>query len=207
MIIDWREVWLEFIVRNILTGSLYNKYYDKKNKLWLDNPYGIKIPDWMDEHDEFTDPIFTPTTKEKNDVPVNANLVREQFPDEVSFILKVVKKFTDFMYDRWYILEDGKIELFLNSLNEVVWWDEFFTPETFRFIKKENFNKERKFKSEGKQIIRDIWEEQDWIKLFNEFMDSNPDVEILNIAEIIWPETPAIVLKSYRDILSAMKNT
>ena len=205
MIIDWREVWLEFIVRNRLTGSLYNKYYDKKNKVWLENPYGIKIPDWMDEHDAFPKPIFTPTTKEKNDVPVNAELVMEKFPEEVAFILKVVEKFTEFMHERWYVLEDGKIELFLNSLNEVVWWDEFFSPETFRFIKIENFNEEKKFKSEGKQIIRDVWEEQNWMELFNEFMDSNPDAEILNISEVIWQDTPELVLRSYREILEAMK--
>lgn len=208
--IDGWETGVEFVVRNHLTGSLHDKYY----ALWKENPYGIDIPKDMKEWDKFENPIFTPTRKTKDDEELNAAEVEKQIPDEVKLVMSIFKAFTEFMHERWYILIDWKIELFKNSQWKVVFGDELFTPESCRFVKIEKYKeylnqkadwKDVKLPSEGKQIIRDIWNKEWWQAMFEEFLTSNPDAETLKIAEIIGKETPWIVLKSYREILQAMK--
>jgi phosphoribosylaminoimidazole-succinocarboxamide synthase len=199
MEIDGREQWLELIMRNYNTGSLYNKFYKKS----IPNPYGIDIPVWMNEWDKFPEPIFTPTTKDKNDTPVNSALVREIFPELIVKIERLFAEFTEYMYEKGYVVVDTKVEVFINSRWEPVLGDEIFTPESSRFIKKEDFEAGR-YISADKQIIRNLGIEFKWQERWVDLLKENPKAKLLPVAHEITSDMKVQVIWWYNNILSAL---
>ena len=99
--------------------------------------------------------LFTPTTKDKNDTPIKSEVVRKQCPEIIESLQKLFKEFTDFCYERGYVIVDTKFEVFINSRGEWALGDEILTPESSRFIKREDFEA-GKYVSADKQIIRNL---------------------------------------------------
>lgn len=155
---DGRKVGLELIFRKFLTGSLYKKQYLKG----LD-PYGLVLPPGLREWTEFEDVIFTPTTKEAKDIPINHEVVRKAFPDEVRAAESLFMAGYKYAYERGFVMPDGKFEFFVNSKGEVVLGDEALTPESSRFITVSNFENQI-FIPADKQIIRNYGEAHKWVE-------------------------------------------
>ena len=152
---DGEIVQFELIFRNYLTGSLFDAC---ENGL---DPYGLDLPKGLKQWHKFETPIFTPTTKGIKDEPLNSLKVRETFTEIVSSLEKLFKDFTDFAQDRGIIVVDTKFEIFVNSKGEWVLGDEVLTPESSRFISKEDFDAAN-YISMDKQILRDFGKADNW---------------------------------------------
>ena len=148
-------VQFELIFRNYLTGSLFDAC---QNNL---DPYGLNLASGLKQWHKFETPIFTPTTKGVKDEPLNSEKIRELFSEIISSLEKLFKDFTAFAYERGIIVVDTKFEIFVNSKNEWVLGDEVLTPESSRFISKEDFDAQN-YISMDKQILRDFGKEDNW---------------------------------------------
>ena len=153
--IDGEIVQFELIFRNYLTGSLFDACQNGKD------PYGLDLASDLPQWYKFSTPIFTPTTKGVKDEPLNSAKVRETFPEIVSSLEKLFKDFTKFAEDRGIIVVDTKFEIFVNSKGEWVLGDEVLTPESSRFISKEDFDAAN-YISMDKQILRDFGKADNW---------------------------------------------
>jgi phosphoribosylaminoimidazole-succinocarboxamide synthase len=153
--IDGEIVQFELIFRNYLTGSLFDACQNGKD------PYGLDLASDLPQWYKFSTPIFTPTTKGVKDEPLNSAKVRETFPEIVSSLEKLFKDFTKFAEDRGIIVVDTKFEIFVNSKGEWVLGDEVLTPESSRFISKEDFDVQN-YISMDKQILRDFGKVENW---------------------------------------------
>ncbi len=153
--IDGDVVQFEFIFRNYLTGSLFDAC---QNGI---DPYGLELSSDLEQWHKFETPIFTPTTKGIKDVPLNSQVVREKFPEIISSMENLFKSFTQFALDNGIVIVDTKFEIFINSKGEWVLGDEVLTPESSRFISKEDFDAGN-YISMDKQILRDFGKAQNW---------------------------------------------
>ncbi|WP_321469068.1 phosphoribosylaminoimidazolesuccinocarboxamide synthase [Halarcobacter sp.] len=153
--IDGEVVQFEFIFRNYLTGSLYEAT-QKGN-----DPYGLELSSDLKEWHKFETPLFTPTTKGVKDIPLNSKKVRDVFPEIISSLENLFKEFTKFAEDNGIVIVDTKLEVFVNAKGEWILGDEILTPESSRFITKENFNKAN-YISMDKQILRNFAKENNW---------------------------------------------
>lgn len=153
--IDGEVVQFEFIFRNYLTGSLFEACKTGND------PYGLDLSSDLAQWHKFETPIFTPTTKGIKDEPLNSATVREIFPEIISSMENLFKDFTKFAEDNGIVIVDTKFEIFINSKGEWVLGDEVLTPESSRFIAKEDFDAAN-YISMDKQILRDFGKANDW---------------------------------------------
>jgi phosphoribosylaminoimidazole-succinocarboxamide synthase len=153
--IDGEVVQFELIFINYLTGSLFDACQNGSD------PYGLNLPSGLKQWHKFETPIFTPTTKGIKDEPLNTEKVKVKFPEIVTNLEKLFKDFTSFAEDRGIIVVDTKFEIFVNSKGEWVLGDEVLTPESSRFISKEDFDAEN-YISMDKQLLRNFGKENNW---------------------------------------------
>lgn len=153
--IDGEVVQFEFIFRNYLTGSLFDATQNGND------PYGLNLASDLKEWHKFETPLFTPTTKGVKDIPLNSQKVREAFPEIISSLEKLFKDFTVFAEENGIIVVDTKLEVFVNAKGEWILGDEILTPESSRFISKENFDAGN-YISMDKQILRNFAKENSW---------------------------------------------
>jgi phosphoribosylaminoimidazole-succinocarboxamide synthase len=154
-VVDGDLVQFELIFRNYLTGSLFDACQNGSD------PYGLNLPSGLAQWHKFETPIFTPTTKGIKDEPLNSQKVRELFPEIVTSLEKLFKDFTIFAQDRGIIVVDTKFEIFVDSEGQWVLGDEVLTPESSRFISKEDFDA-KNYISMDKQILRDFGKVDNW---------------------------------------------
>lgn len=153
--IDGEVVQFEFIFRNYLTGSLYEACQTGND------PYGLELSPNLKQWHKFETPIFTPTTKGVKDIPLNTAKVRVVFPEIITSLENLFKEFTQFAQDNGIIIVDTKFEAFVDKNGQWVLGDEVLTPESSRFIAKEDFDKGA-FISMDKQILRDFGKKDNW---------------------------------------------
>jgi phosphoribosylaminoimidazole-succinocarboxamide synthase len=153
--IDGEVVQFEFIFRNYLTGSLFDACQNGND------PYGLNLPNDLEQWHKFETPIFTPTTKGVKDIPLNSQVVREKFPEIIDSLEKLFKDFTQHALDNGIIIVDTKLEVFVDRDGKWVLGDEVLTPESSRFIDKKDFDN-KNYISMDKQILRDFGKENNW---------------------------------------------
>ncbi len=172
--IDGDVVQFEFIFRNYLTGSLFEACQNGND------PYGLDLPTDLKQWHKFDTPIFTPTTKGIKDEPLNSAKVREVFPEIVSSMEKLFKDFTKYAQDNGIVVVDTKFEIFINSKGDWVLGDEVLTPESSRFIAREDFDAQN-YISMDKQILRDFGKQNNWKEQAKELKSGQKlDVEVPN---------------------------
>lgn len=153
--IDGEVVQFEFIFRNYLTGSLFEACQNGND------PYGLDLSSDLKQWHKFETPIFTPTTKGIKDLPLNSEKVRNNFPEIIETLEKLFKDFTKFAQHNGIVIVDTKFEVFVDKDNKWVLGDEVLTPESSRFIAKEDFEN-GDFISMDKQILRDFGKKDNW---------------------------------------------
>jgi len=153
--IDGEIVQFELIFRNYLTGSLFEATHNGND------PYDLNLNANLEEWHKFETPLFTPTTKGVKDIPLNSQQVRELFPEIISSLEKLFIDFTSYAYENGIIVVDTKLEVFVNAKGEWILGDEILTPESSRFISKENFDA-KNYISMDKQILRNFAKKNSW---------------------------------------------
>lgn len=148
---------LEVIVRGYITGSAWKEY--KK----LKTVHGLKIDQELQESLEFTEPIFTPSTKaeqgehDENISPEQAAaIVGQELCDKVAAI--AIKLYTDakeYAKTRGIIIADTKFEFGLDEDDNVVLVDEVLTPDSSRFWNAATYKVGESQDSYDKQFLRD----------------------------------------------------
>lgn len=189
--IDGEVVQFELIFRNYLTGSLFEA--TKKGE----DPYGLNLSSDLKEWSKFETPLFTPTTKGVKDIPLNSQKVREIFPEIISSLEKLFKEFTEFAQENGIIVVDTKLEVFVNSKGEWILGDEILTPESSRFISKEDFDAGN-YISMDKQILRDFGKKENW-KEQSKSLKSGEKLEV-----VVPKEIEDKILNGYKTILERL---
>ena len=87
--------------------------------------------------------------------------VTEVFPEIISSMEKLFKDFTQYAEDNGIVVVDTKFEIFVNAKGDWVLGDEVLTPESSRFISKEDFDAQN-YISMDKQILRDFGKKNNW---------------------------------------------
>lgn len=191
--INGEIIQFELIFRNYLTGSLYDALQENKD------PHGLNLASNLKQWYKFENPIFTPTTKGVKDIPLNSKKVRDIFPQIIESLEELFKDFIKFAEDRDIIVVDTKFEIFVNKKGDWVLGDEVLTPESSRFISKEDFDAGN-YISMDKQILRDFGKAQNW-KEQAKYLKAG---EKLNV--IVPDSIKNKILDGYKTILSRLSN-
>lgn len=149
---------LEAIVRGYITGSAWSSY--KKTG----EVNGKKLPEGLQESQEFPEPIYTPSTKaelgqhdENISTEQAAQIVGEKYAKRIEELsLKVYSVAKEYAKGRGIIIADTKFEFGLDeTTDEVVLVDEVLTPDSSRFWSAETYQIGQSQNSFDKQALRD----------------------------------------------------
>ena len=149
---------LEVIVRGFITGSAWKEY--KK----LKTVHGMIIDqDNLQESQEFTIPIFTPSTKadqgehDENISPEKAaEIVGKELCDKLSAkAIELYSKAKEYAKTKGIIIADTKFEFGLDENDNLVLVDEVLTPDSSRFWNASNYEIGKSQDSYDKQFLRD----------------------------------------------------
>ena len=133
---------VEMVVRGYLTGSMWRYYLEGKRKF-----SGITIGDGLQKNQKFVDPILTPTTKEDVDREISSEEIissglcmKKVYKQIAEAALTLYKFGSQYLLERGIILVDTKYE-FGQLEGKVILMDEIHTPDSSRFWRKENYEK------------------------------------------------------------------
>jgi phosphoribosylaminoimidazole-succinocarboxamide synthase len=197
---------LEIIVRNYITGSLWN-HYSKGNREYC----GVELPDGLQKNTQLPHLIITPTTKGEVDEPISANQIVEQgylTQEQWDYIsCKVLEMFRFGMCvaeQSNLILVDTKYEFGFDKNGVITLMDEVHTADSSRYWKKETYPTTHPVNSSGEpvDIVPDKLDKdavRDYLKE-NGFNKNNKDSE----GNVVIPEVPLLVhqtvIESYQDL-------
>lgn len=151
---------VEMIVRGYLTGSSWREY-----KKGVRQICGVPISDGMKEHEKFTEPILTPTTKAEQGRH-DENISREEIikeglvPEEEynlleKYSLELFKRGSEIASKMGLILVDTKYE-FGKKDEKIILIDEIHTPDSSRYFYLKGYE-ERQAKGEAqKQLSKEF---------------------------------------------------
>ena len=155
---------IECVVRGFLAGSGW-KDYCKTSKIC-----GITLQSGLKQCEEFSEPIFTPTTKAVigHDESINLEeaekLIGKDLAQEVKKLsIQIYKQGVEYAKTRNIIIADTKFEFGLLNGNLVL-IDEVLTPDSSRFWPNETYMPGQDQSSLDKQIVRNFLEESGWDK-------------------------------------------
>jgi len=154
---------VEMIVRGYLTGSSWRLYKSGAREIC-----GIPLPDGMKEHQRFTRPIITPTTKAEQGLHdqdisgeeiIRSGLMPEnEYRKLEEYSMKLFLKGTEVAADHGLILVDTKYE-FGRRNGEIYLIDEIHTPDSSRYFYaegyEERFAKGEQQKQLSKEFVRE----------------------------------------------------
>jgi len=150
---------LEMIIRGYLTGSSWRAYKNGARHIC-----GVPIPDGMKEHEAFSEPIVTPTTKaaEGHDEDISREeIIRQGIVSAEDY--ELLEKYTKALFKRGtemaarkgLILVDTKYE-FGKKNGKIYLIDEIHTPDSSRYFYKDGYE-ERLTKGENqKQLSKEF---------------------------------------------------
>lgn len=127
---------IEAIVRGYITGSAWSSY--KKTG----QVNGKKLPEGLQESQEFPEPLYTPSTKaelgqhdENISTEEAAKIVGEKYAKRIEELaLQIYKTAREYAKTKGIIIADTKFEFGLDEeTDEVVLIDEVLTPDSSRF--------------------------------------------------------------------------
>jgi phosphoribosylaminoimidazole-succinocarboxamide synthase len=160
---------VEMVVRQYLTGHAYREYKAGKRELC-----GVKLPDGMNEHDKFEQPIITPTTKAEQgdhdqDISkaeiLDQNIVSEEdYKTLEEYSLKLFEMGATLAKSRGLLLVDTKYEFGKTTDGKIVVIDEIHTPDSSRYFYADTYqelqDKGKKQKQLSKEFVREWLMEQ-----------------------------------------------
>ncbi len=157
---------VECIVRGYIIGSGW-KDYQKTGQIC-----GIDLPEGLQEAEQLSQPIFTPSTKAAigdHDENVSFERAAEIVGQETAEFLrdtslKIYRLASEYAAQRGIILADTKFEFGRRKDGTIVLMDEVLTPDSSRFWPADQYKVGSSPPSFDKQFVRDWLETQDWDK-------------------------------------------
>lgn len=153
---------VEMIIRGYLTGSSWRTY--KKGARAI---CGVPIPDGMQEHQAFPEPIVTPTTKaheghdediSKEEILKQGLVSAEDYAILEKYTKALFKRGSEIAAEKGLILVDTKYEF--GKVGDTIYLiDEIHTPDSSRYFYKEGyqerFDKGEQQKQLSKEFVRE----------------------------------------------------
>jgi len=150
---------VEMVVRGYLTGHAWREYKSGKRSLC-----GVPLPEGMKEHQKFTKPIITPTTKaeEGHDEDISREeIIAKGLVSEADYNL--LEKYTLALFERGtqiaekmgLILVDTKYE-FGKKDGKIYLIDEIHTPDSSRYFYLDGYNERFEKGEEQRQLSKEF---------------------------------------------------
>ena len=160
-----RVVPIECVVRGFLVGSGWKEYRRQSTVC------GLPLPPGLQEADQLTQPIFTPSTKEETGHDINISFEEmvkttgQELANELrTRSLGIYQRGSDYARGRGLILADTKFEFGQLPSGELILIDEVLTPDSSRFWPAESYRPGKNPPSFDKQFVRDWLETTTWDK-------------------------------------------
>ena len=182
---------VEMIVRGYLTGSSWRLYKNGGREIC-----GIKLPDGLKEHQAFSEPLLTPSTKAEQGAH-DENISREEIISQglvseedyvqlEKYSLALFKRGTEIAKEMGLILVDTKYE-FGKKDGKIYLIDEIHTPDSSRYFYldgySERFAKGENQKQLSKEFVREWLMEHNFQGRAGEVLPDLPDSFIDQISE------------------------
>ena len=150
---------VEMVIRGYLTGHAWRLYKSGDRTIC-----GVSMPDGMKEHDKFSSPIITPTTKAKighdedisRDEIISSGLVEEkEYIKLEKYTRELFERGTEYAKSKNLILVDTKYE-FGKIGNEIYLVDEIHTPDSSRYFYSDTYQKLQDQNKNQKQLSKEF---------------------------------------------------
>ncbi|MFI3288397.1 MAG: phosphoribosylaminoimidazolesuccinocarboxamide synthase [Rikenellaceae bacterium] len=168
---------VEMIVRGYLTGSSWRDYQNGAREIC-----GVVIPDGMQEHQKFAEPILTPTTKaeiglhdqniSREEILAQGIVSEKDYARLEEYSLKLFARGQEMASERGLILVDTKYE-FGKIGDEIILIDEIHTPDSSRYFYKEGYEELFAKGEQQRQLSKEFLRE--WL-MENNFQGREGDV-------------------------------
>ena len=157
-----KRIDVECIVRGYIAGSAWEEYkkYGTVN--------GVRLPKDMQEGEQLSEPMFTPTTKaaEGHDEPMTFSDLMQEVGPEAAQVLRLrsiaLYNFAaEYAREKGIIIADTKFEFgYIDGELHVI--DEILTPDSSRFWDVNDYEIGRSQPSFDKQYVRDWLRDSGW---------------------------------------------
>tara|TARA_B100000674_G_scaffold495947_1_gene524752 strand:- start:291 stop:1241 length:951 start_codon:yes stop_codon:yes gene_type:complete len=151
---------VEMVIRGYLTGHAWREYRDGRRTLC-----GEKMPDGLKEHDQFPEPLVTPTTKadkghdediSKEEI-IETNLVsKEDYLYLEDITKKLFQRGTEYAREKGLILVDTKYEFGKTKSGKIVLIDEIHTPDSSRYFYLNGYQERQDLGHNQKQLSKEF---------------------------------------------------
>ncbi len=150
---------VEMIIRGYLTGSSWRTYKKGSRSIC-----GVPIPDGMKEHQRFSEPIVTPTTKaveghdediSREEILKNGIVSEEDYTLLEKYTKALFKRGSEIAEKRELILVDTKYE-FGKKDGKIYLIDEIHTPDSSRYFYKEGYEERFRKGEPQKQLSKEF---------------------------------------------------
>ncbi|MEK6201698.1 MAG: phosphoribosylaminoimidazolesuccinocarboxamide synthase [Desulfobulbaceae bacterium] len=156
---------IECIVRGYLSGSFWSAYQHNPTVC------GFALPAGMRESDQFSQPLFTPSTKaalgthDENIslATMETMLGKERAREVVDISTRLYSRAAEYAREKGIIIADTKFELGLLG-DKLILIDEVLTPDSSRFWPVDEYQPGRGQASFDKQFLRDYLSTLEWDK-------------------------------------------
>ena len=150
---------VEMIIRGYLTGSSWRSYSKGARQIC-----GVTIPDGMKEHQAFTQPIITPTTKateghdediSKEEIIKQGLVSKEDYQQLEKYTAALFARGSEMARQKGLILVDTKYE-FGKHDGKIYLIDEIHTPDSSRYFYREGYEERQQKGEPQKQLSKEF---------------------------------------------------
>ena len=150
---------VEMIIRGYLTGSSWRSYSKGARQIC-----GVPIPDGMKEHEAFTQPIITPTTKateghdediSKEEIIKQGLVSKEDYQQLEKYTAALFARGSEMARQKGLILVDTKYE-FGKHDGKIYLIDEIHTPDSSRYFYREGYEERQQKGEPQKQLSKEF---------------------------------------------------
>ena len=150
---------VEMVIRGYVTGHAWREYRSGKRTIC-----GITMPDGLNEHDPFPQPIITPTTKaaEGHDEDISREEIissglvpEEDYAMLEDYTRKLFQRGTEMAAEMGLILVDTKYE-FGKIGDTIVLIDEIHTPDSSRYFYADGYEDRQAKGEQQKQLSKEF---------------------------------------------------
>ncbi len=181
---------IEMVIRGYLTGHAWREYKAGKRKIC-----GCQMPDNMQEHDPFPEPIITPATKadEGHDEDISREEIiakglvhEEDYAQLETYTRALFRRGTEIAAERGLILVDTKYE-FGKKDGQIYLIDEIHTPDSSRYFYLDGYEERQAKgldqKQLSKEFVREWLMENGFQGLAGQQMPPMPDAFIEKVSQ------------------------
>ena len=156
---DCKTYPVEMVIRGYLTGHAWRLYKSGERTIC-----GVSMPNGMKEHDKFSSPIITPTTKAKighdedisRDKIISSGLVEEkEYIKLEKYTRELFERGTEYAKSKNLILVDTKYE-FGKIGNEIYLVDEIHTPDSSRYFYSDTYQELQAQNKNQRQLSKEF---------------------------------------------------